>query len=350
MPASLYDRLNQPHQDNLIWLRLFAAAMVIYGHSYALSPQSPMQFDLIARAIPGTYAGAFGVDLFFLLSGILITHSWFKTNSSTRFASARIRRIFPGLVVCVVLSATVLGPLMSELDIAHYFADGRWLRYWLGNGSLLDMNYELPGVFLANPYPRVVNGSLWSLKVEVLCYAAVLVAGLVLQRIAVPRAAQSLALFMSVLFLLSPLMRQLPLSAEVPRAAAYFALGALLSINAKHITLNGAVWSAILVLAWSGANYLDPNQLPAACARAFALASFLMLCGYCIKPWSPPVFGDASYGVYLYGFPIQQSLMQLFPTWGPLQLTFPSLALALACGIASFHWVEKRYLRRRATN
>jgi peptidoglycan/LPS O-acetylase OafA/YrhL len=358
MSDTLYARLNQPHRDNLIWLRLFAAVMVIYGHSYALSPQVPMQFDLIARALPGTYAGAFGVDLFFLLSGILITHSWSKTTDVWRFASARIRRIYPGLLVCTALSALVLGPLMSTLSVSQYFGNLQWLYYWLGNGTLYSMSYQLPGVFAANPYPIAVNGSLWSLKIEVMCYAAVLIAGLVVRQMArhgaqhiaqyrlLAKALLGILLVLCALALLSPPTGLFKFSPEVPRAVGYFALGAALSVNAQHIRLSVRWWLIVLPLAWVAANYLDPNQLPAAVARACFLTAFLMLCGYCLKPLRPPVFGDASYGLYLYGFPVQQSLMQLFPQWSPLQLTFPSAALALLCGIASFHLVEQRFLKR----
>ncbi|MCX4198562.1 hypothetical protein OMR07_26260 [Methylobacterium organophilum] len=63
----------------------------------------------------------------------------------------------------------------TALTAAASAADGTWT--YLQN-ILLVTRYELPGVFTGNIYPDVVNGSLWTLPLEVLMYIGVMILGL----------------------------------------------------------------------------------------------------------------------------------------------------------------------------
>ncbi len=140
------------------WLRLGGAFAVLVGHSYVLTGNPPLL---------GIGWHAYGVMLFFAISGYLITGSWQADPDPLRYAVKRARRIMPGLIVVVLATALVLGPLLS-VDPAAYWA-GAW-RYVWRNVLLLPL-HVLPGVFTANPYPVAVNGSLWTLPVEVFMYA-----------------------------------------------------------------------------------------------------------------------------------------------------------------------------------
>ena len=156
-------------KNSLDLLRLVAAIFVLYSHQHALLGQAePTFFGW------NTYGGV-GVTIFFFLSGMLVWTSWARDPHWGRFFMRRSLRIFPALWVVVLGTAFVLGPVFSTLSVADYFADQETWRY-LSTAMML-IRHTLPGVFSDNPFPQAVNGSLWTLPVEFLCYVSVAVLG-----------------------------------------------------------------------------------------------------------------------------------------------------------------------------
>jgi peptidoglycan/LPS O-acetylase OafA/YrhL len=131
--------------NNFDFLRQFAAFCVIVGHSQSL-------------------VSTFGVQIFFAVSGFLVTESWLRGPKIGSFLKKRTSRIFPGLMVCILLTALVMGPLLTRLPVGEYFDHPGTLLYL--KNIFLSPVYFLPGLFEGNTYPNAVNGSLWSLPVE----------------------------------------------------------------------------------------------------------------------------------------------------------------------------------------
>lgn len=159
--------------NNLAFVRLVCACLVICSHSFALlyGPDHA-QREMLDFVTGGQLSfGAFAVGCFFLFGGYLIAGSVQRSPSSKAYFSKRARRLFPELVFFVVLFAFVVGPIVSSFDVVSYFGDSHFLLFLL-NGILIPYHY-LPGVFVANPYQGVVNGSLWTLPVEFFCYVLV---------------------------------------------------------------------------------------------------------------------------------------------------------------------------------
>src|SRR5579859_544150 len=114
---------------------------------------------------PGLFAL---VGMFFALSGFLVTGSSLRTNSVKVFFANRALRILPALTVEVSLSALVLGPLVTVVSLDQYFTNYQFFRYF---GNILGfVRFELPGVFVHNPWPNMVNANLWTLPPEFWCY------------------------------------------------------------------------------------------------------------------------------------------------------------------------------------
>ena len=150
--------------NNFAVIRLCAALMVISGH----------MGHIIAGGVPvlfGRQIQSLGVYVFFLIGGYLITKSWQSDPHPVRYAVKRFMRIWPPLAVFVLFAAFVAGPLLSSLSVKEYFHSGGHI--WYLRNLALNIQYGLPGVFAQNPYPVAVNGSLWTLPVEALMYIIV---------------------------------------------------------------------------------------------------------------------------------------------------------------------------------
>src|SRR4051812_32564152 len=161
--------MHDTRPNNFDALRLYAALMVIYGHG----------FNMTGGIGPGLWGVPFarvGLDVFFAISGYLVTDSWERAPWLHTYLWKRALRILPGLIACVALSALLLGPLVSHLPPERYFTDLSTYKY-LANIAFYQRLY-LPGVFEGLHFSGVVNGSLWSLLPEALCYLTVPLLGL----------------------------------------------------------------------------------------------------------------------------------------------------------------------------
>ena len=150
--------------NNFDLIRLIAAAMVVFAHSFILLEGKHDHEPIFAMTGGVTGAGQVGVDIFFVISGFLITKSFQNSISVSDYALKRLLRIFPALVVLLLITVFVFGPLVTSQSMLEYFSTPSTYSY-LTNVRLLRLQYELPGVFTDNPYPRAVNGSLWTLEI-----------------------------------------------------------------------------------------------------------------------------------------------------------------------------------------
>lgn len=319
--------------NNLDALRLLGAAAVILGHAYPLTGRTVPIPGLL-----GFPVHALGVVVFFSISGYLITASWSRSPDVASYAAARALRILPALAVTVVLTVFVLGPLLTSLTAAQYFADPRSLRYLVN--IVMQPQYDLPGVFVDLPYPGAVNGSLWTLPAEVFCYVAVPVLCLV------PRMARPLtfgaALVVSLVLAAVPAVESPVIYGSVLSDAAhmwtFFAAGALLRLAHERVpNLFRTDVAVVLTLVHSLLIAMYPTWIP---GISWATLPYVVLTvGLASTPYVRRAarFGDLSYGMYLVGFPVQQLVVAYV---GVLAL---SVNLVLVVGISALlSWVSWR--------
>ena len=328
-------------------LRILAALMVEFGHAYILSGRQTAE-PLIANTGIGGF-GELGVSIFFVVSGFLVTMSYDRLGDVRAFLANRCLRILPGLAVAVVLNAWVLGPLASTLPPGDYFARAQTWLYPVRNLLLYPVAYRLPGVFGHNPYPDAVNVSLWTLRLEFTFY------------LAIPVMARLRLLNRTGLGLLAAAAGAVYLLAAASGAHA----PAILLIAARNFYLFSA---GAALFAWRDRAALRGPLLLLAVGAAFLtvlpfrpvtpfVAPFVLpflVVGLALRPL-PGVsraahFGDLSYGVYIYAFPVQQAWMAFV---GPQRLGVAAfLALTLACvmPLAALSWwlVERPALGLKA--
>src|SRR5690606_29965057 len=158
------------------FIRLSAAIAVIYAHSYPLT--SSFEDPLKNFSSDKISFGSLAVAIFFIISGLLISQS-FHRSDLLKFTVARILRIYHALVVITLLSVFILGPVFTNFSWSSYFTDRMTLKY-LFNVFSIRIQHHLPGVFENNYYPNTVNGSLWTLPIEIACYGLIASIGLLI--------------------------------------------------------------------------------------------------------------------------------------------------------------------------
>lgn len=311
-------------QGNLDLLRLLAAAAVIVSHAWPLA-YGPATAEPLEH-LTGHSLGGWAVALFFFLSGLLIAPSAGR-RSLLAFWQARARRILPGLAVALLVTVA-----MARLS----GADGPWseaLRYLWRGITLLSLEHQLTNAYPANPYPAAVNGPLWSLPHEVLAYALCQLAvqsGLMRGRL-------GFAVFLGAALVFWGAEPLLP-----PRLASFaplwlaFALGMATAGLSARLRLSPAVAVGLALAAPLGWPFAVLALGYGALVLTFALPRL-------------PRRVDLSFGLYIYGWPVAQTLLHLWPGMSAPVLALASLAATLPLAGLSWALVEAPALGRRDT-
>jgi peptidoglycan/LPS O-acetylase OafA/YrhL len=317
------------------YLRLFLAAGVVAMHSVIVcygqlteiafwhSPARP-----IIRVI---------LPMFFALSGFLVAGSLLRSRTTLMFLALRAIRIYPALFVEVMLSALILGPLFTNLSFRDYVSNPEFRAYFLN--ILGDVHFKLPGVFAGNPHPNVVNGQLWTVPYELYCYFSLTVFALI-----------GAARFRWIV----------PLGAVLLTAA--YAAFKYLQIGEVPAQIGGPMTGVSLVVCFLvGVTiyfYRDELKFSSTAGIVSLLAGMALVAfipyGDYVAPWlityATVYIGllnpartwvingaDYSYGLFLYGYPIQQALAA---TGAWAQIYYVNVVGTLAVGLifAFFSW------------
>ena len=323
--------------NNTPLLRLLAATLVIAFHSCALTNR--WGDDPLYRMTNDTNMGALGVNVFFVLSGFLITQSWLRRPRLPVYFAARVLRIYPALIAAVAFSI-FLGGLSSALPWDRFLADPMTRAFAL-NAFGWRIAFPLPGAFPSNPFPGGVNGSLWTLPVELRLYVGVAILGFcgILAR----RNVYALALpALIVLFAAKP--EWLPLPTEIKAVfelTLLFALGSFAYVWRERIPLSLAAVAAALVL------YLwNPGGWVRGLGVTLITTYTVLVLAYHPRIQAPRFnrSGDYSYGLYVYAFPIQQTIMFHAPRLTTVELLIPAFLATLAVAAVSWHFLEQPVL------
>ncbi len=293
------------HRNNFNFLRLLFASLVLVSHGPELVDGNRSR-EFLTRWFGTLSFGEFAVNGFFILSGFLIMMSWDRNPRAAVFLRNRVLRIAPAFVIASILSALVLAPLLvggsfwQEVDLKKYFL------------SLVTLGLpQVPSPFGANPH---VNGALWTIQYEFLCYILVMALGLI-KLYRYPRIIFGVFIILAGLSIAFPALGYNingghPLL-SIPRFTLMFAGGAVLYLLRERHALNPR-WALVALAIWIGCMF-SPILVNAAFATAGA---------YCILWFGSQSFRplerfqtapDVSYGLYLYGWPVQSLIILFFP-------------------------------------
>lgn len=329
-------------ENNLNVIRFIAAIMVIYGHMYPIMGQ--YSYTIMNQAV-----STIGVEIFFVISGYLITTSFLNEKSVFCYGVKRFFRIIPGLLAVCLVSVFIIGPLLSDYSVKVYFTvHFREAIEYLKNVLLYPI-YSLPGVFVDNVYSCTVNGSLWTLPIEAALYVIVPVIIVITGRKKGYKygivAIFALALVFNTIKLAKyPQARVVIWGSDIMQAmnlVPYFLIGAIFTFDKVKKLLNVQIGT----LAFFVAIMLNMSYEKTQVVMVFILPYFVFSLAFANKPVFKK-FGtkvDLSYGIYLYGFIIQQILVKYLSKYElSVNVMFViSTLLSMLCAFVSWYLVEK---------
>lgn len=293
------------------------------------------------------------LPVFFALSGFLVAGSALRLSLG-KFALSRALRIIPALVVDTLVTIVLIAPFFTTLSLVDFFSNIETAKYLLN--IIGKIQFTLPGVFESNPYANIVNGSLWTIGPELLCY---LVMGFLIFSSWIKSSLKVAFIFILV---------------SVYIIVAYWV--------AEHFELKGegfiihAGWKLLIAFLAGALCFLLRFRIPyspslfVGVVIVFVLFILFVPAQWDNSVWivvSMPLFvyvmaflgltplpkvpffdrGDYSYGIYLYGFPIQQAFVKIFDISDPLILFFSVVVPITVLAVFSWHCVEKPALKLR---
>ncbi len=340
--------------NNFNLLRFFAAFLVLYTHSFSLV--SGNIFDEPMRVVLGMSLGDIAVDIFFVTSGFLITSSYFNRGNLAAFAWARILRIYPALIVAMLFCVLIVGILFTNLSLQDYFSDTQTYKYFFKNIILFfGVEYYLPGVFENVPYPRAVNGSLWTLPYEVKMYTylALILLGVtyIMKKTTYItfRNALLLITLMALLLLFInhfyPLRETSTFVSKFLRLFSAFFMGATFYVWRDKIKIKSHYFFIFIITLIISSIQKDIFFIIYYLVLAYILFFIAYVPKGILRKFNN--FGDYSYGMYIYAFPIQQSLLAIYPDISIFSMVLVSFIITLILSILSWNLVEKKFLKMK---
>jgi peptidoglycan/LPS O-acetylase OafA/YrhL len=346
MTRTISERLSETggRPTGFDYMRLALACAIVCWHSIVTShgPMAQERFGA-SQARPVI---AILLPMFFALSGFLVAGSLERCRTVGSFLGLRAIRIYPALAVESLICALILGPMLTTLPLGAYYTSPVFRAYFL---NILGIpHFLLPGVFTTSPFPQV-NGQLWTIPYELQCYIA-----------------------LAILGALGVVRRRTFIVVGTLAFTAFMVLQQTILSHGRLGVVSGAVpgWLLVTGFLWGVACYLYRDRLPWSAALGWGslvLGLALMAIPYgeiAAVPLlsyvtvyfgllDPPKTGflkgaDLSYGIFLYSFPIQQTIMYLAPWarhwWINIALALPSAALVAA---VSWRFIEKPALSLR---
>ncbi len=330
-------------------IRVIAAVLVIWTHSYAVVLGEDASEPL--RDLTGYSLGSHAVNIFFSLSGFMVASSWERSRDVVDFVLARILRIMPALVCVCVAIVIVSGLFLTSVPAGEYWTAANIGPFLARSLLIFSSETTLAGVFEDNPWPGVLNIPIWTIRYEVICYVSLIIFMLALGFLKAGAGIRRLLLAVilgvsCVLLLLPEMTGHSELATRLARLFFAFYLGVTAWFERDRIRLSLpwllAIWIPLGFCLASGSLLKLPLGMVAAAYLSFWLGSFQ-------AGWLQDAADrtDLSYGIYVWGFFLQQCLISFFPGQGIFANAISATVLAALVAWLSWTLVERPALNLR---
>jgi peptidoglycan/LPS O-acetylase OafA/YrhL len=319
--------------NNFDLLRFLLAGTVVLFHVGVLSGSEPLRTALWFAN------GRYAVLGFFAISGYVVSLSWRRAGSVLVYFRRRARRVLPGYLA-VVLFCWVVGAAVSRLPLLDYWGHPQTWRHLLANLTLLQfLAPALPGVFVGNPFTSAVNGSLWSIRAEIFCYALVPLLAARWRSVGLAVSGVAITMWLAQWQALPTWVNEVKIGLIEPIEC--FAVGAVFAQGLVRRAAGLGIAGALLAIFLNRLPSFAPLEPIAVAAAVLAFALALPYLGR----WS--ALGNLSYGMYLWHFPLLQWLSS--GDWAarsPWLFLAAAIVIILVFAALSWHLAEKRFLVR----
>ncbi len=340
--------MNSTRENNFDFLRLVFAIFVAITHCHTLSGST--EDDLLQHITNGHVSFSYiGVNGFFIISGYLVFQSLSRSGNLFEYYKKRVLRLFPALIVVLALT-TMLGFIVYEGN-GNYFTNGSTWGYPVNNLLLFHQQFSINGIFENNPHTSAINGSLWTIPYEFSLYVIVSLFYRIRKREKLCRCILG-GIFILMLIGNIFFSRQIGkygfiLSAKyMIELGSFFISGSFLAncsgyisgqrtsfpVNTNHSKAMPLIAFALLILCYPIFDSVKFILLP------ILIISTGMLSTRCISGMANRI-GDMSYGIYIYSFPIQQTLVHFFH-FNYISLMICAIPTAILFGYFSWHLIE----------
>jgi len=327
------------------FLRFFFATNILLAHLCELSQSKSLEFlSYISNS-------SIAVQGFFIISGFLVAKSYTNTPSLKEYFIKRAKRILPAYVVVLLFSSIILA-CFSRLSFSEYFTDLSVYKYLGWNSVFLNFMHPcLPGLF-ENNLMCAVNGALWTLKVEEGFYIVLPFIFYAVKKSKKPFLILGSLYVLSLLywFVMDFYLNQPLLAKQLPGYLAYFVTGIFLFLNFEFVLQNKEKLLVVSVFGLIISIFLD-FQIDILYPAAFG--SIVIFAAYSLPFLNNfGKYGDFTYGLYIYHFPIIQLFRQynLFEKYNPILMAFSVILITLFFAVLSWFFIEKRFLDRFKKN
>lgn len=338
--------VNISRENNFDFLRLFFASLVIVSHSFPLVGDydlEPLRYLTNSRYDLGGIA----VHCFFVISGYLIFQSVERSSNFLNYFWKRILRLYPAFIIMTLVTMAII-PFIYE-GSTPLLENQSFLSYFPRQITLFNLQQNIEGVFTHLPYIGI-NGSLWTIRYEFTMYILVGLLFFVKKEWRLFALISFFIICYAIQILYHPeflnkrIFEKIYLhSPSFYHLGTFFSAGAILSYFIKQLKTWGDITISLSILCIITSIYFDIYHYVAPILLPIAVIGF----GISSTPFINKVgkaFGDISYGVYIYGWPIQQILIYTLDL-NAYQLILPSLLISFFIGWISWHIVEKRALK-----
>ena len=332
--------MNKINVNNFDFLRVVFALTVAFAHLIELS-------DLeILKPLKIYFNTRLAIDGFFIVSGFLIAKSYENTATIKEYIIRRAKRIIPAYAVVILISA-LLFSVISTNSFYDYFSNIQFWKYLTANLSF--QNYLepcLPGVFETNKI-CAINGALWTIKLEEAFYLSV---PIFYWFVRVKKL--NFYVLIVIVYILSVTYYMYFLSIDnyriakqLPGALAFFATGIVFYKNFSLLHK----WKDYIIIPCLMLFILEHYILKTQILKPIAFGFMVFYIAYSFRFLNNfGKYGDFTYGIYIYHFPVIQLFvfLGLFNKYPPLIICTLVLMVTLLLAIMSWYFIEIPYLSK----
>ena len=294
--------------------------------------------------------GHLSVITFFVISGYLITQSWNNQPKLMHFTWKRVLRIYPGVISTILFTTFLIGPLVTSLNIKEYLFNINILSV-IKNTIVLSQG-TLPGVFNDNIYPMAVNGSLWTLIPEVYMYLMTALFGLsgILKKKwpVIILTIMSIILFNLNILSSTPFESINKIPSERTELFLYYLVGMCYFLYKDKIKYNYTIFFLLLFTWLILFHTAFTSTVFTSIIAYISLPYIILFCAFTPAKYLHRAIkgADYSYGLYIYAFPIQQTIVHFSKnTVTPVELFIIAYPLTFFIAFLSLNYIEKGALK-----